>query len=179
MILQPGMNLSILQRELVRKERREDPRKYQTFVAQEKEVENKKKPQNPPVATVVAEVLQQTASGGETAGVNLAQGKARGRGAPKGVGGGNTGGGRGRGNNETSEARSGRGYGRGRGWRDDSCWHCGVPGHIRTRCRNATPEHQEWEKISKERQEERKKNNKGSAEGQGAKGTAPKPKSEN
>jgi hypothetical protein len=31
-------------------------------VAQEKEVENKKKPQNQPVVSVVAEVLKQTAS---------------------------------------------------------------------------------------------------------------------
>ena len=176
MMLQPGMTLSILQRELVRKESREDPARYQTFVAQEKEVENKKKPQNAPVATVVAEVLQQTASGGETAEVNVTQGKARGRGAPKGVGGGNPGGGRGRGSNGAPGARPGRGHGRGR-WRDDSCWHCGVPGHIRTRCRSATPEQiQEWEKISQERREEREKS-KGSAEGQGAKGAAPNPKS--
>ncbi len=81
-------------------------------MAQEKEAENKK-PQNQPVASVMAEVLKQAASDGEIAGVNLTQGKGQGKGAPKDRGGGNPGGGRGRGNNEASVARSGRGRSRG------------------------------------------------------------------
>jgi hypothetical protein len=81
MIGQPGVKLSVLTAELVRRESRDDPGRYTQFVAQEREVENAKKPNNPSTATQVREIVQEVLlaqnggdEGGATGGVNATRG---------------------------------------------------------------------------------------------------------
>jgi hypothetical protein len=63
------MTLSILQAALVQRETRDDPGKYQIFVAQERESDNAKKPQQPSAANIAKEVVKEVtakAHGSET-----------------------------------------------------------------------------------------------------------------
>jgi hypothetical protein len=54
------VGLSVLMQELVRRESRDDPSKYQTYITQE-EKENAMKPKNPPTANIIQlqDVLEQ------------------------------------------------------------------------------------------------------------------------
>jgi hypothetical protein len=69
-MLEPGVNLSIMQAALVQRETRDDPGKYQTVITQERKDENAKKPKNPSAANIAKEVAKEVAAkvhGTETA----------------------------------------------------------------------------------------------------------------
>ncbi len=60
-MLEPGVNLSIMQAALVPRETRDDPGKYQTFITQECEEENAKKPKTPSATNIAKEVVKEVA----------------------------------------------------------------------------------------------------------------------
>jgi hypothetical protein len=138
------VGLSVLIQELIRRESRDDPAKYKTYMTQEKEKENTTKPKNPPTANVVRlqDVLDAKGSSPTSAEVNVAnqsQGK------------GNTAKGAKRNRVRNNRAQQtgatagdkeeGPGQGRRSNWRPPlKCWKCGMEGHMRWTCQKATPE---------------------------------------
>jgi hypothetical protein len=61
LMLEPGVNLSIMQAALVQCETRDDPGKYQTFITQEREEENVK-PKTPSATNIAKEVVKEVAA---------------------------------------------------------------------------------------------------------------------
>jgi hypothetical protein len=134
----PGVTLSVINAELVKRESRDEAGHYHQFVVQERELENSKKPHHATAGKAAKETTQELAvqgSGGQEGQVNLAPAKSAGRGAPCGK-------------------ASVRGRGRGRGARgraeaggksaavggDQGCWNCGSLEHCWTDCPTATAE---------------------------------------
>ncbi len=62
LMLEPGVNLSIMQAALVHRETRDDPGKYWTFITQESEKENAKKPTQPSASNIAKEVAKEVAA---------------------------------------------------------------------------------------------------------------------
>jgi hypothetical protein len=133
LIMLPGVTLSVINAELVKRESLNEPGRYHQFVAQEREAENSKKPQNNKAAKESELVVQ--GNGGQEGQVNLAPAKSVGRGVSRG-----------------GASVRGRGRGRGAGGRgeaggtsaavsgDQGCWNCGSLEHWRTDCPTATAE---------------------------------------
>ena len=133
LIMLPGVTLSVINAELVKRESRDEPGRYHQFVAQEREAENSRKPQNGKAAKDPE--LAMSSNGGQEGQVNLAPAKPVGRGALRG-----------------GASVRGRGRGRGAGGRgeaggtsaavngDQACWNCGSMEHWRTDCPTATEE---------------------------------------
>ncbi len=179
MMLQPGMTLSVVTAELVRRESRDDPARYQQFLTQEKETENAQKPNNLSQADRIREIAREVllaqktaAEGSET--VNVAA-ESKGASAPRG-----------------GPARRGRGRGRGSGGRSDQqrtnrdgegrdvCWNCDQTGHFRTDCPRATNEEKdEWrwqaERARKTRERRKFAGRGGRGSGKAGEAEAPPP----
>ncbi len=96
LILEPGVNLSIMQAALVQRETQDDPGKYQAYITQERENDKAKKPKQPSAANIAKEVVKEVvakshcAEAAERASAHLAaprdrdSGKSRGRGRGQG-----------------------------------------------------------------------------------------------
>jgi ribosomal protein L15 len=155
LMLVPGVSLSLLQAELVRRESRDDPERYQTFMAQERGAENAKKPQHPSAKSIAKELLAQQATESSQGEVNVAKENPKGEGARKTGGKASRGRGRGRGGSAGSGG-AGRGRGAGGEAPEGACWKCGNSGHIRTRCPEASEKEIEaWKARHRQRLAER------------------------
>jgi hypothetical protein len=133
-MMYPESNLAILTQELVRRESRDDPTKYQANIVRQKEEANAKKPKHPSTETVVKQVLavqgeqnKKSESGKGTEAAVATSGSRRGK----------------------SRDRRNQHWGSQRGLANIECWHCGKKGHVRTGCFQATPEQiAEWQSAS-------------------------------
>ena len=149
---QPGITFAVLTGELIRRESRDEPARYQQFITQEKVDENAKKPNNPSIAAqakqIVKEVLlaqQGAVAEGQQAKGNAGAAASQKRGASR--NGGARGRGRGRGQRRGGATRAEPGKGGG----SDKivCWNCDQQGHYRTDCPTATPDQKkEWQKAA-------------------------------
>jgi len=175
MIGQPEVTLSVLTAELVRRESRDDPGRYSQFVAQEREVENNKKPNNPSTANQVREIVQEVLlaqnggeEGGATGGINTTlAGKPQGASAPRG---GSAARGRGRGRGGRGRS-AGRGAVRSGGDPEVVCWNCDQVGHYRTSCPRASAEEkEEWQEQANQARKTRAQRQ---MSGRGGRGSGP------
>jgi len=161
LMLEPGMTLSILQAALVQRETRDDPGKYQTYITQEREAENAKKPQHSSAANIAKEVVKEVTSkvhGSETVESASALftapqnrpfdnrlGSGRGRGSA-----------RGRGRGSTTRGGGSAGPGRGTDLSEVVCWKCENTGHYRTSCPQASQEElQLWNEAFRKKRDEK------------------------
>ena len=152
------VGLSVLVQELVRRESRDDPGKYQTFITQEKEKENAAKPRTPPTANVVRlqDVLDAKETSQTSAEVNAASempGKKETAASAK------------KKRPQRRDRRSGTAgdgkEGPSRGRAGFECWKCGLLGHSRWLCPKATHEDIDaWRAQDAERQRAAKKGGK-------------------
>jgi len=144
LILIPGVTLSVINAELVKRESRDEPGKYQQFVVQEQAAESARKPNNPPAATLAKEIASELVGqqGGAEGQVNLAPAVTP---AESGTGRDQTAA-AGRGQGRASGAAEGKPVGKPSG--EPACWNCGEKGDFRSSCPQATEEDlKEWKAL--------------------------------